>query len=87
MSNDVSQSGSNSEVLEVNSRYVPSLDDLQVHIRRVREFGLLLFSAIVRSVFVEYWTRVMSLNLKVLSTPNSLNVRVACLFLRGEPTA
>ena len=33
MSNDTSQGGSNSEVLEVSSRYVPSLDDLAVHIR------------------------------------------------------
>ena len=27
----------------------------------------------------------MSLNLKVLSVPKSLRVRVACLFLKGEP--
>ena len=29
----------------------------------------------------------MSLNLKVLSVPKSLKVRIACLFLRGEPAA
>ena len=37
MSNDRSQGGSNSEVPEVSSRYVPSLDDIAMHIRRVRE--------------------------------------------------
>ena len=29
----------------------------------------------------------MSLNLKVLFVPKSLKVRIACLFLRGEPAA
>ena len=33
MSDDASQGGSNSEVPEVTSRYVLSLDDLAVHIR------------------------------------------------------
>ena len=36
MSNVVSQDGSNSEVLEVNICYVLTLDDLAVHIKRVR---------------------------------------------------
>ena len=85
MSNDVSQGGSNSEVPEVNSHYVPTLDDLAVHIKRVREFVPPLFSVTVGSIFVEDWTRVMSLNLKVLAVPKSLKVKVACLFLRGEP--
>ena len=87
MSNDASQGGSNSEVPEVSSRYVPFLDDLPVHIRRVRESTPPLFSATVGSIFVEDWTRLMSLNLKVLSVPKSLKVRIACLFLRGEPAA
>ena len=87
MSNDVSQDGSNSEVLEVNSRYVPSLDDLAVHIRRVREFAPPLFSTTIGSIFVEDWARVMSLNLKFFSVPKSLKVKIACLFLRGEPAA
>ena len=87
MSNDTSQGGSNNEVPEVSSHYVPSLDELAVHIRRVREFAKLLFSATVGSIFVEDWTRVMSLKLKVLSVPKSLKVRIACLFLRREPAA
>ena len=87
MSNDASQGGSNSEVPKVSSLYVPSLDDLVVHIRRVRESAPPLFSATLGFIFVEDWTRVMSLNLKVLSVPKSLKVRIACLFLRGEPTA
>ena len=29
----------------------------------------------------------MSLNLKVLAVPKSLKVKIACLFLRGEPAA
>ena len=85
MSNDGSQGGSNSEVPEVSSRYVPYSDDIVVHIRRVREFAPLLFSATVGSIFVEDWTRVMSQNLKVLSVPKSLKVRIACLFLRENP--
>ena len=87
MSNDASQGGSNSEVPEVSSRYVPSLDDLAVHIRRVRESGLPLFSATVGSIFMEDWTRVMSLNMKFLFVPKSLKVRIAYLFMRGEPAA
>ena len=85
MSNDRSQGGSNNEVPEVSSRYVPSPDDIAVHIRRVRESDPPLFLATVGSILVEYWTRVMSQNLKVLSVPKSLKVRIACLFLRGEP--
>ena len=85
MSNDASQGGSNSEVPEVSSRYVPSLDDIAVHIRRVRESTPPLFSATVGSIFVEDWTRIMSQNLKMLSVPKSLKVRIASLFLRGEP--
>ena len=53
MSNDVSEGGFNSEVPEVNSRYVPTLDDLAVHIKRVRESPPPLFSATVGSIFVE----------------------------------
>ena len=29
----------------------------------------------------------MSQNFKVLSIPKSLKVKIACMFLRGEPTA
>ena len=56
MSNDASQGGSNSEVPEVSSRYVPSLDNLVVHIKRVRESTPPLFSGTVGSIFVEDWT-------------------------------
>ena len=52
MSNDKSQGGSNKEALEVSSHYVPSLDDIAMHIRRVRESASPLFSAIVGSIFV-----------------------------------
>ena len=85
MSNNGSQDGSNSEVSDVSSHYVPSLDDIAVHIRRVRESAPPLFSATVGSIFVEDWTRIMSQNLKILSIPKNLKVRIACLFLRGEP--
>ena len=87
MSNDVSQGDSNSEVPEVSSRYVPTLDDLAVHIKGVRESAPPLFSATVGSIFVKDWTRVMSLNLKFLFVPKSLKVKVACLFLRRKPAA
>ena len=87
MSNDVSQGRSNSEVPEVTSRYVSTLDDLAVHIKLVRESAPPLFSPTVSSIFVEDWTRVMSLSLKFFSVPKSLKVKVACLFLRGAPAA
>ena len=77
--------GSNSEIPEVSSCYVPSPDDTTVHIRLVKEFVPPLFSATVCSIFVEDWTRVMSQNLKFFSVPKSLKVRIAFLFLRGEP--
>ena len=85
MSNDASYGGSNSEVPEVSIRYVPSPDDVAVHIRRARESAPPLFSATVGSIFLEDWTRIMSQNLKILSVPKSLKVRIAYLFLRGEP--
>ena len=85
MSNNRSQGGSNSEVPEVSSRYVLSLDDIAIHIRRVRKSAPPLFSATIGSIFIEDWTRVMSQNLNVFSIPKSLKVRIACLFLRGEP--
>ena len=85
MSNDAGQDGSNSEVPEVSSCYVPSLDDIAVHIRQVKEFAPPLFSATVSSIFVEDWTRIISQSLKMLSVPKSLKVRITCLFLRGEP--
>ena len=81
-----SQVGSNRETLEVSSRYLPSLDDIAVYIRRVRESAPLLFSAIVGFMFAEDWTRVMSQNFKALSIPKSLKVEIACMFLRGELT-
>ena len=85
MSSDRSQGGSNSEDLDVSSHYVPSPNDIAMHIRRVKESARPLFSATIGSVFVENWTKVMSQNLKVLSTPKSLKVRIAYLFLREEP--
>ena len=60
MSNERSQGGSNSEVPEVSSHYLPSSDDIAMHIKRVRESIPPLFSATVSSIFVEDWTRVMS---------------------------
>ena len=87
MSDDASQGGSNSEVPKVTSHYVSTLDDLAIHIRRVRDSAPPLFSATVGSIFVEDWTRVMSLSLKFFSVPKSLKVKVACLFFRGAPAA
>ena len=84
MSNVRSQGGSNKEALEVTSRYMPSP---AIQIRRVRESGPPLFSAIVSSIFVEDWTRVMSQNFRALSIPKSLKVKISCMFLRGEPAA
>ena len=66
-------------------RYVPSPDDIAMHIRRVRESAPLLFSAKVGSIFVECWTRVMSQNYKALSIPKSLKVKIAYMFFKGEP--
>ena len=86
MSDVRSQDGSNRETLKVSSCYVPSLDDITVYIRRVRESTPLLFLAIVGSIFAEDWTRVTLQNFKVLSIPKSLKVEIACMFLRGEPT-
>ena len=37
MSKERSQSDSNNEIPEVDSRYVPSSDDIAFYIRRVRE--------------------------------------------------
>ena len=64
-----------------------SPDNIAVHIRLVRESAPPLFSATVGSIFVEDWTRVMSQNLRALSISKNLKVMVACMFLRGEPTA
>ena len=86
MSNEKGQDGSNSEVPEVSSHYVPSSDDIVMHIRRVWESTSLLCSATVDSIFVEDWTRVMSQNFKAIFIPKSLKVKVACMFWRGEPT-
>ena len=85
MSEVRSHDGSNRETLKVSSRYVPSLDDIAMHIRRVRESGPPLFLAIVGSIFVEDWTRVMSQNFKALSIAKSLKVEIACMFFKGEP--
>ena len=87
MSNLKSYGGSNKEVPEVSSRYMASLDDIAVHIKLVKESAPPLFSATVDSIFVEDWTRVMSQNFRTLSVPKNLKVTIACMFLRGEPTA
>ena len=60
MSDERSQSGSNSEISEVSSRFVPSSDDIARCIRRVRESALPLYTAVAGSIFVEDWTRIMS---------------------------
>ena len=85
MSNVRSQDDSNRKAPEVTNLYVPSPDDIAIQIRRVTELDLPLFSATVCSIFVEDWTRVMSQNFKALSVPKSLKVKIACMFLRGEP--
>ena len=77
---------SDSEAPEVSSRYVPSPVDIAIHIRRVRESAPSLFSATVSSIFVEDWTRVMPQNFKAFFVPKSLKIKIACMFLRGEPT-
>ena len=53
MSNERSQGGSNSEVLEVNSRYVSSPNDIAMQIRQVKESAPPLFLAMVGSIFLE----------------------------------
>ena len=80
-----SHDGSNREAPEVSSRYVASLNDIAVYIRRVKESAPSLFSATVGSIFVEDWTRVMSQNLRAL--PKNFKVIIACMFFRGEPAA
>ena len=87
MSNLGSHGGSNKEASEVSIRYVASPDDIVVHIRWVRESAPHLFLAIIDSIFVEDWTRVMSQNFRALCIPKNLKVMIACIFLRGEPTA
>ena len=87
MSNVRSQDGSNRKAPEVTSRYVPSLDDIAIQIRQVKESAPPLFLATVGSIFVEDWTRVMLQNFKALSVPKSLKVKIACMFLREEPVA
>ena len=62
-----------------------SPDDIAVYIRRVRESAPPLFSATVGSIFVEDWTRVMSQNFRTVFVPKSLKVKIAYMFLRGEP--
>ena len=85
MSNVRSQSSSNREAPEVTSRYVPFPDDIAIRIRQVRESASPLFLATIGSIFVEDWTKVMSQNFKALSIPKSLKVKIACMFMRGEP--
>ena len=80
MSEVRSPDGSNRKTLEVSSRYIPSLDDMAMHIRRVKESAPLLFSAIVGSIFVEDWTEVTPQNFKALSIPRSLKVKIAYMF-------
>ena len=84
MLNVRSQGGSNREAPEVTNRYVPSPNDIAIHIRRVRESALPLFLATVGFIFVESWTRVMSQNFKALFVSKSLKKKKPGLFLRGE---
>ena len=51
MSDMGSQSVSNGKALKDNSRYEISPDDIAVHIRRMREFSLPLFSANIGFTF------------------------------------
>ena len=87
MSNVRNQGGSNKEALEITSRYVPSPDNIVIQIRQVRESAPPLFSTTISSIFMEDWTKVMSQNFKALSVPKGLKVKIACMFLRGEPIA
>ena len=82
-----SHGGSNREALQISSHYMASPDDIAVHIRRVRESAMPLFSAIVGSIFVEDWTRVMSQNFRALSVRKNLKVTIAFMFLRGKLAA
>ena len=85
MSNLGSHGGSNREAPEVSRCSVASPDDIAVHIRRVRESTLPLFSTLVGSIFVEDWTRVMSQNFSALFVLKNLKVMIAYMFLREEP--
>ena len=85
MSGERSQDGSNTEVPEVSSRYVSSPDDIAMYIKRMRESTPSLFTAVVGSIFVEYWTWVMSQNFKALSIPKNVKVKIACMLLRRTP--
>ena len=60
MSEVRSQDGWSRGTLEVSGRYVQSLDDLAMYVRRVRELAPPLFLAIVGLIFKEDWTRVKS---------------------------
>ena len=81
------QRGSNGKTPEINNCYEISLDDIAIHIRRMREFASPIFSATIDSIYVEDWTKVMSQNFRALSIPKNLKVTIACMFLRGEPVA
>ena len=60
MSEERSQSGSNSEIPEVSSLFAPYSDDIAGCIKRVRESAPPLFIVVAGSIFVEDWTRIMS---------------------------
>ena len=87
MSDLRSQSGSNREAPEVNSRNEVSPNDIAVHIRQMREFTPPLLLATIGSIFMEDWTRVMSQSFRALFIPKNLKVTIACIFLRREPIA
>ena len=59
MSEVRSHDGLNKGTLKVSGHYVQSPDDIAMYVRRVRELAPPLFLAIVGSIFVEDWIRVM----------------------------
>ena len=62
-------------------------NDIAMHIRQMRMYAPPLFSAIIGSINVENWVRVMFQNFRALSIPKNLKVTIDCMVLRGEPTA
>ena len=46
-----------------------------------------MFSSDIDSISVEQWTIVMSQSFRALFIPKSFRVAIACMFLRGGPTA
>ena len=72
------------ETFEVSGRYVQSPDDIAMYVRRVRESAPPLILAIVGSIFLEDWIRVMLQNFETPPYPRvkkiKLKKKIACMF-------